>query len=127
MRNFAFSLLSFSAVLASASVDTTGLLGGWEFTTYLVDINECPNSVSTWDPADFQSPASGTTATVNVADANSWPAPYSVGSADCFVTIHEGVLVINTAGRYDFRLGSNDGSVLTINGIVVSFLRKAVV
>lgn len=123
MRTASVSCLLSVAFLghAIANVDTSGLSSGWSFRTYLVDSNECPNSIVNWDENDFHSEASGTVQTIDVSNTGSaWPSPYTVGSTDCFVTRHEGILAIQTAGRFMFKIGSNDGSILTIDGQVVS-------
>ena len=66
---------------------------------------------------------SGTTSENNAFDFGTtgvaFPVPYNSGSATNFIAVYNGLFTAATAGTYTFDTGSDDGSMLFIDGNVV--------
>jgi len=97
-------------------VPTTGLEPGWQFVAYEFDRNnnyaEKPGTRKTGvitDSLEF------------FARRSPPPAIYGMGTTSDYIKIQwAGFLRIQVAGQYQFKLGSDDGSVLYIDGREVS-------
>lgn len=97
------------------SVPTTGLESGWAFTAYRFN----PQNNFAEIPGSRRRGVVGSTRFSSAYGR--LPAAYGLGGAKDFVMVEwTGFLRIVLAGTYKFRLGSDDGSVLYIDGRVVS-------
>lgn len=103
-------------------VDTGGLEPGWAWESY--EITRRENRFDNLRPEylDLGTRLTGTVDKIDVsADSNEvWPAPYTGIPDDDFYVRWHGLLKIDTAGTYRFRLGSDDGGLLYIDGVLVT-------
>lgn len=97
------------------NVPTSGLEPGWQFQAY------------EFDRRNNFAEISGTRKTGVVASpeffvgSNAAPAVYGLGATRDFIMIKwSGFLRITLTGTYNFELGSDDGSMLYIDGLLVS-------
>ncbi len=111
------ALAAATLALADTFVDvpTNGLEPGWQFRAYQYTNKDISASIASTERTGVVSNPDFD------AGGGSPPAVYGQGTAsDRIVIVWSGFLRVTLAGTYQFKLGSDDGSMLYIDGLVVS-------
>lgn len=105
-----------------APVDTGGLEPGWAFEGYEITERKRKFEDLRPDKLDLGTRVTGVVDEINIAARrnNVWGGPYQgIPDSDFYVRWH-GLLKIDTAGTYEFRMGTDDGGLVWIDGALVT-------
>jgi len=110
----------------SGPVDTGGLEAGWAWESYEISRRKNTFAELRPDNLDLSTRLSGVVDKIDVSAARNedWPAPYTGIPRDDFYVRWHGLLRIDTAGTYNFRIGSDDGALVYVDGVVVTGVER---